>query len=104
MRKQPTERIVFSAEEIEIVQNDSEMNLFQEIYIPENKAGFNLLFLLSSDIYLEALGSHPKFLFRKNQYILYYSPEKKIQNYGQKVENLLNTYTFSSAFVIFHNF
>jgi hypothetical protein len=30
MRKQPTERIVFSAEEIEIVQNDSEMNLFQK--------------------------------------------------------------------------
>ncbi|WP_185290198.1 helix-turn-helix transcriptional regulator [Chryseobacterium lactis] len=77
MRKQPTGRIVFSAEEIEIVQNDSGNESISEIYIPENKAGFNLLFLLSSDIFLEALGSHPKFLFRKNQYILYYSPEKK---------------------------
>ncbi|HCN48894.1 MAG TPA: hypothetical protein DIT10_07360 [Chryseobacterium sp.] len=77
MRKQPTGRIVFSAEEIEIVQNDSGNESISEIYIPENKAGFNLLFLLSSDIYLKALGSHPKFLFRKNQYILYYSPEKK---------------------------
>lgn len=77
MRKQPNRRMVFSAEEIEIVQNDSENEAISGTYIPENTASFHLLFLLSSDIYLEAIDSHPKFLFGKNQYILYYSPEKK---------------------------
>jgi len=77
MRKQPNRRMVFSAEEIEIVQDDSENEAISEAYIPENTASFHLLFLLSSDIYLEAIDSHPKFLFGKNQYILYYSPEKK---------------------------
>jgi hypothetical protein len=88
MRKQPTGRIVFSAEEIEIVQNDSENESISGTYIPENKAGFNLLFIkfrhLSGSAWLP-----PKISVQKKPvYPLLFSGEKNSELWTEGGESL----------------
>ncbi|MEJ5103659.1 helix-turn-helix transcriptional regulator [Chryseobacterium sp. MYb328] len=77
MGNQPKNEIVFSSENIEIVvQNVPNVERFSKTDLLERTSSFNLLFLLSPDIHLKAHNCTEAFLFNKNQYILYYSPQK----------------------------
>ncbi|MGE8527466.1 helix-turn-helix transcriptional regulator [Chryseobacterium rhizosphaerae] len=67
------EKILFASDNISI-EFCSER--YSKTSILEAGSSFNLLFLLGSDIYLEKSAGHLPIVFRKNQYILYYSSEE----------------------------
>lgn len=65
------------SDDIKIVfHDDSEVNNFIKTNYVEGKSSFNLLFLLSPDINLNASDCKTQFTFKKNQYILHYTPEE----------------------------
>ncbi|WP_045501518.1 helix-turn-helix transcriptional regulator [Chryseobacterium sp. StRB126] len=77
MGNQQKNEIVFKSENIEITTQDS--SAFEgasRSYLLESSSSFNLLFLLSPDIHLKAHDYDTEFIFKKNQYILHYSPKK----------------------------
>ncbi|MEE6126440.1 AraC family transcriptional regulator [Chryseobacterium arthrosphaerae] len=77
MREHPNNRMIFSSEDIEIVmQNDQNGEYLLKSFRIERKSGFTLLFLLSHDIHMETGDCGTALFFRKNQYILRFSPEK----------------------------
>lgn len=77
MGNQQEKEVVFRSENIEItVQNSSASESSSKSYLIESSSSFNLLFLLSPDIHLKTRDCLTEFSFRKNQYILHYSPKK----------------------------
>ncbi|WP_164998570.1 helix-turn-helix transcriptional regulator [Chryseobacterium sp. 3008163] len=77
MQKQTNKGLIFMSNNIKIIFNDdSEVNNFIKTNYVEGKSSFNLLFLLSSDIHLNADDCKTQFIFNKNQYILHYTPEE----------------------------
>lgn len=77
MQKQTKKGLIFMSDDIKIVfHDDSEVNNFIKTNYVEGKSSFNLLFLLSSDIHLNADDCKTQFIFNKNQYILHYTPEE----------------------------
>jgi AraC-like DNA-binding protein len=75
---QPKE-VLFSSEAIKILfQKGSVNEKFSRIDMIESRSSFNLLFLLSSNINLEAQDCGTNFLFKKNQYILHYSHDESM--------------------------
>lgn len=77
MGNQPKNEIVFRSENIKIFMQDAfTAGRFSKTDLLEGRSSFNLLFLLSPDIYLKAHDCNTAFLFKKNQYILHYSPQK----------------------------
>lgn len=77
MRNPSQKEVLFRSEDIKIVmQEDSYPEKFSKSNMIESKASFNLLFLLSPNIHLEAYDCGTKFLFKKNQYILHYSAQE----------------------------
>lgn len=77
MDEQPNNRIIFSSEDIEIVMHDdSGSRSVSKAYIIENSSSFNLFFSLSADIHWDFCDDCAQFLFRKNQYILHYTPQE----------------------------
>ncbi|WP_042720786.1 helix-turn-helix transcriptional regulator [Flavobacterium sp. B17] len=75
---QPKE-VLFSSEAIKILFQEGLVNeKFSRTDMIESRASFNLLFLLSSNINLEAQDCGTNFLFKKNQYILHYSRDESM--------------------------
>lgn len=69
--------LLFSSENIKmIMQEGQQPEKFSRFHMIESRASFSLLFLLSPNIRLEAPDCDTRFLFRKNQYILHYSPQE----------------------------
>lgn len=90
MKKPFKSGLLFSSEDIKIImQEDLCPDQSLRSHILEGKSSFNLIFLLSDDISLEAPDCGTKFLFRKNQYILHYSPkESTAELWTEKIEIL----------------
>ncbi|WP_336963544.1 AraC family transcriptional regulator [Chryseobacterium contaminans] len=90
MGNQQENEVVFRSENIEIVVQDS--SVFEgssPSYLLESSSSFNLLFLLSPDIHVKAHDCDTEFIFKKNQYILHYSPKKnKAELWTDNKENL----------------
>lgn len=77
MKNQPDRKILFRSDDIEIcLQEDLYPEKFSRSMMIEGKSSFNLLFLLSQNIHLEAQDCGTRFSFKKNQYILHYSPQE----------------------------
>jgi len=77
MNKQTKKGLLFQSDDIQIVmQEDSCPEKFSRSTLVEEKSSFNLLFMLSQGINLETQSHKNHFLFKKNQYILHYSPEE----------------------------
>lgn len=73
MNNQP-EELLFRSEDIKILmQEDPYPEKYSGSNMIESKSSFNLLFLLSPNIHLQAQDCGTHFLFKKNQYILHYS-------------------------------
>ncbi|WBV59132.1 AraC family transcriptional regulator [Chryseobacterium camelliae] len=77
MKNKIQEGQIYNSEEISIVHHtgSNKQTCFETNFI-ESKSSFNLLFLLSSHIHLEADDCETQFLFKKNEYILHYSFEE----------------------------
>ncbi len=72
--KQTKNGSIFQSDDIQIVlHEDSYAEHYLKSNFIEGKSSFNLLFLLSNNIHLEANDCGSNFLFKKNQYILHYS-------------------------------
>lgn len=79
MKNQPDRKVLFRSDDIEIcLQEDLHPEKFSRSMMIEGKSSFNLLFLLSQNIHLEAQDCGTRFSFKKNQYILHYSPQESI--------------------------
>ncbi|MFC3159812.1 AraC-type DNA-binding protein [Chryseobacterium arachidis] len=77
MKDQSDRGLLFRSEDIKILmQENSYPEKFSRSNMIESKSSFNLLFLLSPNINLEAQDCGSKFLFKKNQYILHFSSEE----------------------------
>lgn len=77
MKNQYDKGILFLSEDITItMQEDIASRKLSKAGIIQGRSSFNLLFLLSPNIHLEAQDCGTKFQFKKNQYILYYSSEE----------------------------
>jgi AraC-like DNA-binding protein len=77
MKKESTKGVIFTSDDIEIVMYDNaNMEDFGKATFLEGKSSFNLLFLLSPDIHLNANHCGTQFKFQKNQYILHYTSEE----------------------------
>ncbi|MCE3074980.1 helix-turn-helix domain-containing protein [Chryseobacterium gwangjuense] len=77
MKNKNREGQIYNSEEISIVHHtDSNREKSLSSNFIEGKHSFNLLFLLSPDIHLEANDCGTQFLFKKNEYILHYSSEE----------------------------
>lgn len=77
MRESSESGLLFGSEDIRIIMQE---DLFSghpfRSHMLEGKSSFNLIFMLSDGINLEGHDCGTKFLFRKNQYILHYSPQE----------------------------
>ncbi|MGE8433747.1 helix-turn-helix transcriptional regulator [Chryseobacterium joostei] len=68
---------VFKSDNIEIViQEDPDSERISRSSIHEDQSSFNLLFLLSPNVNLKAHDCGTQLVFKKNQYILHYSPRE----------------------------
>lgn len=77
MKNHPDRKVLFRSDDIEIcLQEDLYTEKFSRSMMIEGKSSFNLLFLLSQNIHLEAQDCGTRFSFKKNQYILHYSPQE----------------------------
>ncbi|WP_347217913.1 AraC family transcriptional regulator [Chryseobacterium sp.] len=120
MGNQQENDIIFRSENIEIsMQNLSASENIPRSYLLESSSSFNLLFLLSPDIYLKAHDCDTQLLFKKNQYILHYSSQKNkaelwteseeglkylhIQLNYQYISNLINPETHGEGAEILNN-
>lgn len=72
--KQTKRGLLFKSEDIKVIFNEDATNEnYLESYFVEGESSFNLLFLLSPNINLQASDCGTQFKFKKNQYILHYS-------------------------------
>lgn len=77
MKNQSKNGLLFRSEDIKIImQEDSCPEKFSRSNMIEGKSSFNLIFLLSPNIHLEAHDCGTNYIFKKNQYILHYSPQE----------------------------
>ncbi|KPH11988.1 helix-turn-helix transcriptional regulator [Chryseobacterium sp. ERMR1:04] len=77
MKNQSKNGLLFRSEDIKIImQEDSCPETYSRSSMIEGKSSFNLIFLLSPNINLEAQDCGTHFIFKKNQYILHYSPQE----------------------------
>lgn len=77
MKNKNREGQIYNSEEISIVHHTgSNREKSLTVNFIEGKSSFNLLFLLSPNIHLEANDCGTQFLFKKNEYILHYSSEE----------------------------
>ncbi|WP_261510337.1 helix-turn-helix domain-containing protein [Chryseobacterium paludis] len=77
MKDQSRKGLLFRSEDIKIImQEELCSEKFPKSRMIEERSSFNLIFLLSPNIHLEAQDSGTSFLFKKNQYILHYSPQE----------------------------
>ncbi|MBK1894959.1 helix-turn-helix transcriptional regulator [Chryseobacterium paridis] len=77
MKDQSRKGLLFQSEDIKIIMQEelcSEKSSKSSMI--EEKSSFNLLFLLSPNIHLEAQDCNTSFLFKENQYILHYSAQE----------------------------
>ncbi|SEH42390.1 helix-turn-helix transcriptional regulator [Chryseobacterium culicis] len=90
MRKSSGSGILFRSEDIKIIMQEELCHeQFFRSYIQEGKFSFNLIFLLSDGIHLKAHDCGTQFLFKKNQYILHYSPEESVAELWTESEETL---------------
>lgn len=87
MKNQSYQGLLFSSEKIKVFLQE-ELHPGKSRMI-ESKSNFNLIFMLSDCIMLEAEDRETRFLFRKNQYILQYSHEKSIVELWPETRELL---------------
>ena len=72
--KQTKRGLLFKSEDIKVIFNEDATNEnYLQSYFVEGESSFNLLFLLSPNINLQASDCGTQFKFKKNQYILHYS-------------------------------
>lgn len=77
MKDQSRKGLLFRSEDIKIImQEELCPEKTPKSTMIEAQSTFNLIFLLSPDIHLEARDCKTRFLFKKNQYILHYSSEE----------------------------
>ncbi|KMQ69604.1 hypothetical protein ACM39_00625 [Chryseobacterium sp. FH2] len=88
--KQAKNGLIFESDDIQIVlHEDSYAENHPRSNFIEGKSSFNLLFLLSNNIHLEANDCSANFVFKKNQYILHYSPlDSSAELWTENQENL----------------
>ncbi len=120
MGNQQEKEVVFRSENIEIsMQHSSASENTPKSYLAEAISSFNILFLLSPDIYLKAHDCDAQFLLKKNQYLLHYSSQKNraelwtdseermkyihIQLNYQYISNLINSETTKEGAEILEN-
>jgi AraC-like DNA-binding protein len=89
MQKQTKKGLIFSSDDIKIVMHDNSNsgNLVKTDFI-EGKSSFNLLFLLSPNIHLNANDCGTQFIFKENQYILHYTSEESLAELWTNHETL----------------
>ncbi len=79
MKSRSGKGLLFRSEDLEIiVQEELYPEKFSKANVIESKSSFNLLFLLSPNVRLTAHDCGSTFVFKKNQYILHYSPQENI--------------------------
>lgn len=72
--KQTKRGLLFKSEDIKVIFNEDATNEnYLQSHFVEGESSFNLLFLLSPNINLQASDCGTHFKFKKNQYILHYS-------------------------------
>ncbi len=72
--KQTKRGLLFQSEDIKVIFNEDATNEnYLQSHFVEGESSFNLLFLLSPNINLQASDCGTQFKFKKNQYILHYS-------------------------------
>lgn len=72
--KQTKRGLLFKSEDIKVIFNEYATNEnYLQSHFVEGESSFNLLFLLSPNINLQASDCGTQFKFKKNQYILHYS-------------------------------
>lgn len=72
--KQTKRGLLFKSEDIKVIFNEDATNEnYLQSHFIEGESSFNLLFLLSPNINLQASDCGTQFKFKKNQYILHYS-------------------------------
>jgi len=72
--KQTKRGLLFKSEDIKVIFNEDTTNEnYLQSHFIEGESSFNLLFLLSPNINLQASDCGTQFKFKKNQYILHYS-------------------------------
>lgn len=77
MQKQVKKGLIFTSDDIKIVLHEETGNEnYTKANFVEVKSSFNLLFLLSPNIQLNASDCKTQFTFKKNQYILHYTSEE----------------------------
>ncbi|WP_449400214.1 hypothetical protein [Chryseobacterium wanjuense] len=91
MKNQPDRKVLFRSDDIEIcLQEDLYPEKFSRSMMIEGKSSFNLLFLLSQNIHLEAQDCRTRFKFKKNQYILHYSPQENTAELWTENQEILH--------------
>lgn len=89
MQKQAKKGLIFKSDDIKIVMHeDSNSANYTKADFVEGKSSFNLLFLLSPNIHLNANDCKTQFTFKKNQYILHYTSEESQAELWTKHETL----------------
>lgn len=90
MKNKIREGQIYSSEEISILfhPNSNEENSHKTNFV-EGKSSFNLLFLLSPNIHLEAKDCGTQFLFKENEYILHYSSQESKAKLWTENQDLL---------------
>ncbi|WP_345991404.1 AraC family transcriptional regulator [Chryseobacterium sp. Chry.R1] len=76
MKEQSKKGLLFRSADFKIIQEEVCPEQSSKSIMTEGQNTFNLLFLLSQGIYLEAPDCRTRFLFKKNQYILHYSSQE----------------------------
>jgi len=90
MKNKIQEGQIYSSEEISIVfHTNSNTEKCLKTNFVEGKSSFNLLFLLSPNIHLEADDCGTQFSFKKNEYILHYSSEESKAKLWSEHQELL---------------
>jgi AraC-like DNA-binding protein len=90
MKNQSHQGLLFRSEDIKILMKEEvSPEKFLKSNMIEGKSSFNLLFLLSQNINLEAEDCGTKFLFKKNQYILHYSPQESVAELWTENQEIL---------------
>ncbi len=91
MKNQTDRKVLFRSDDIEIfLQEDLYPEKFSRSMMIEGKSSFNMLFLLSQNIHLEAQDCGTRFKFKKNQYILHYSPQKNMSELWTENQEILH--------------
>lgn len=90
MRDQSKNGLLFRSDDIKIVmQENLDTRQSYRSHMLKGKSSFNLLFLLSPNINLAAHDCNTTIMFKKNQYILHYSPEEAVAELWSENKELL---------------